>query len=193
MTGEVGPAGALVACGFDQAGLPSGELLAHLSQQEKGRVGVGARGNGRLRRGRSSCSSGRGSLIVNARSVYAAPAPGPGSVDPALLRSRAITSLSNTQKSMLAGVDIGWWRGYGFSRSRDQQGPAGTNWRAAVHAVAVRRTVRWWGSVPVRASAADAFTEVLLTDFTAGYCALHLPSRCSAPPRASSAPSAKPA
>lgn len=27
---------------------------------------------------------------------------------------------------------------------------------------------------PVRASVADAFTEVLLTDFTAGYCALHL-------------------
>ncbi|ATZ25850.1 hypothetical protein SLAV_20130 [Streptomyces lavendulae subsp. lavendulae] len=27
---------------------------------------------------------------------------------------------------------------------------------------------------PVRASAADAFTEVLLTDFTAGYCELHL-------------------
>lgn len=26
---------------------------------------------------------------------------------------------------------------------------------------------------PVRASAADAFTEVLLTDFTAGYCELH--------------------
>ncbi|MFE9868808.1 hypothetical protein ACFYPZ_40345, partial [Streptomyces sp. NPDC005506] len=29
-------------------------------------------------------------------------------------------------------------------------------------------------NLPVRASAADAFTEVLLTDFTAGYCALHL-------------------
>jgi len=27
---------------------------------------------------------------------------------------------------------------------------------------------------PVRASAADTFTEVLLTDFTAGYCELHL-------------------
>jgi hypothetical protein len=27
---------------------------------------------------------------------------------------------------------------------------------------------------PVRAPAADAFTEVLLTDFTAGYCELHL-------------------
>jgi hypothetical protein len=30
-------------------------------------------------------------------------------------------------------------------------------------------------NLPVRASAADAFTEVLLTDFTAGYCELHLP------------------
>jgi hypothetical protein len=30
-------------------------------------------------------------------------------------------------------------------------------------------------NLPVRASAADAFTEVLLTDFTAGYCVLHLP------------------
>lgn len=29
-------------------------------------------------------------------------------------------------------------------------------------------------NLPVRASAADAFTEVLLTDFTAGYCDLHL-------------------
>jgi hypothetical protein len=29
-------------------------------------------------------------------------------------------------------------------------------------------------NLPVRASAADAFTEVLLTDFTAGYCELHL-------------------
>ncbi len=36
----------------------------------------------------------------------------------------------------------------------------------------------WLGTplpnLPVRAPAADAFTEVLLTDFTAGYCALHL-------------------
>ncbi len=42
---------------------------------------------------------------------------------------RSITSLSNTRKSMLAGVDIGRWRGYGFSRSRDQQGLAETNCR----------------------------------------------------------------
>ena len=36
----------------------------------------------------------------------------------------------------------------------------------------------WLGTplpnLPVRASAADAFTGVLLTDFTAGYCELHL-------------------
>jgi hypothetical protein len=36
----------------------------------------------------------------------------------------------------------------------------------------------WLGTplpnLPVRAPAADAFTEVLLTDFTAGYCELHL-------------------
>jgi hypothetical protein len=47
---------------------------------------------------------------------------------------------------MLAGVDIGRCCGYGFSRSRDQQGLAETNCRAAVHAVAVRREVRWWSS-----------------------------------------------
>ncbi|WP_202919868.1 hypothetical protein [Streptomyces adustus] len=29
-------------------------------------------------------------------------------------------------------------------------------------------------NLPVRASAADAFTEVLLTDFTAGYCEVQL-------------------
>jgi hypothetical protein len=33
-------------------------------------------------------------------------------------RSRPITSPSNTKKSMLAGVDIGCWRGYGFCRSQ---------------------------------------------------------------------------
>jgi hypothetical protein len=50
----------------------------------------------------------------------------------------------------------------------------------------------WLGTplpnLPVRASAADAFTEVLLTDFTAGYCELHLrvlltaaPDHCGPP------------
>ncbi|MBB4885886.1 hypothetical protein [Streptomyces netropsis] len=34
---------------------------------------------------------------------------------------------------------------------------------------------------PMRASAADAFTEVLLTDFTAGYCELHLLNRYRGP------------
>lgn len=34
--GEVGPAGTRVAGGFDQAGLPSGELLAHLPKQKQG-------------------------------------------------------------------------------------------------------------------------------------------------------------
>ncbi len=58
--------------------------------------------------------------------------------------SRSITSPADTRKSMLAGVDIGWLPGYGFSRSRDQRGLAETNCRPAVHAVAVRRTVRWW-------------------------------------------------
>ena len=45
---------------------------------------------------------------------------------------------------------------------------------------------------PVRAPAADAFTEVLLTDFTAGYCQLHLlvlltaaPDHCGHPVRSS--------
>ncbi len=33
--GEIGPAGARVAGGFDQAGLPSGELLADLPQQHQ--------------------------------------------------------------------------------------------------------------------------------------------------------------
>ncbi|MFE2039168.1 transposase family protein [Streptomyces scopuliridis] len=46
--------------------------------------------------------------------------------------SRSITSPSNKRKSLSAGVDIGRRRGYGFSRSRDQQGPAETNCRAAV-------------------------------------------------------------
>lgn len=39
----------------------------------------------------------------------------------------------------------------------------------------------WLGTplpnLPVRAPAADAFTEVPLTDFTAGYCELHLQKR----------------
>ena len=43
----------------------------------------------------------------------------------------------------------------------------------------VLRTLLWLGTplpnLPVRAPAADAFTEVLLTDFTAEYCGLHLP------------------
>lgn len=57
--------------------------------------------------------------------------------------SRPIASSSNARKSMLAGVDIGWWCGYGFSRNAERpQGPAEMNCRAAVPAVAVRRTVR---------------------------------------------------
>jgi hypothetical protein len=36
---------------------------------------------------------------------------------------------------MVAKVDIQWWRGYGFSRSRDREGPAEMNCRAAVPAV----------------------------------------------------------
>lgn len=104
----------------------------------------------RRRRSRSG-GSGRGRArvhqvhpglwLVNARSCLRAPR---ASLSVSLARQGSITSLSNARKSMLAGVDIGWWCGYGFSRSRDQQGPAETNWRAAVHAVAVRRTVRWW-------------------------------------------------
>ncbi|MFD0385713.1 hypothetical protein ACFQ2B_35395 [Streptomyces stramineus] len=43
--------------------------------------------------------------------------------------SRSITSLSNTRKFMLAAVDIGCWRDYGFSRSRDPQGLAEMNCR----------------------------------------------------------------
>jgi hypothetical protein len=47
----------------------------------------------------------------------------------------------------VAGVDIGWWPGYGCSRSSERpQGLADTNCQAAVTAVAVRRTVRWWSS-----------------------------------------------
>ena len=52
--------------------------------------------------------------------------------------SRLITSPSNARKSMSAGVDIGWWRGYGFSRSPErQQGLAEMNCRQAVPAVQV--------------------------------------------------------
>lgn len=48
-------------------------------------------------------------------------------------RSRRITSPSNAQKSIVAGVDIGWRHSYGFSRSPERQkGPADTNCRAAV-------------------------------------------------------------
>ncbi len=64
--------------------------------------------------------------------------------------SRSITSPPETRKSISAGVDIEWWRGYGFSRSPErQQGLAETNYRQAVPAVqvvAVRRTVRRWSS-----------------------------------------------
>lgn len=59
-------------------------------------------------------------------------------------RSRRTISSPTTRKSMVAGVDIGWWRGYGFSRNQEgPQGPAEMNCRAVVPAVAVRRTVRW--------------------------------------------------
>lgn len=51
-----------------------------------------------------------------------------------------ITSKSDTRKPMSAGVDIGWWCSYGFSRSRDQKGPGDTNFRAVVRScTAVRR------------------------------------------------------
>jgi hypothetical protein len=53
--GEVRPAGACLAGSFDQAGLPSGELLAHLPQQQKGRQSL-------LRAG--VCASGVGGLAV---------------------------------------------------------------------------------------------------------------------------------
>jgi hypothetical protein len=57
---------------------------------------------------------------------------------------RKVTSGAGTEKSMLAGVDIGCWRGYGFSRSPErQQGLADTNCREAG---AVGRAVRWWSS-----------------------------------------------
>jgi hypothetical protein len=61
--------------------------------------------------------------------------------------SGSITSPSEARKSVMTGVDIGRCRGYGFSRSLERsQGPADMNCRAAVPAVAVRRTVRWWSS-----------------------------------------------
>ncbi|GAA2076147.1 Tn3 family transposase [Actinomadura alba] len=44
--GEVGPAGARVAGRFDQAGLPSGELLAYLPQQRQGGQGLFRTGGG---------------------------------------------------------------------------------------------------------------------------------------------------
>jgi hypothetical protein len=51
--GEVGPAGSRAPGRFDQAGLPSGELLADLPQQQQGgqgllRAGAGGRGSGGL-------------------------------------------------------------------------------------------------------------------------------------------------
>ncbi|MFC8621699.1 RNA polymerase sigma factor [Streptomyces anulatus] len=74
------------------------------------------------------------------------PDPASGKSPPRLTPQRSITSVLRHRKSMSATVDIRRARGYGFSRSRDQQSPAETNWRAAVHAVAERRTVRWWSS-----------------------------------------------
>jgi hypothetical protein len=56
-----------------------------------------------------------------------------------------------------------------------------TQWPATAPLFGSQPVLRllWLGTplpnFPVRASAADAFTEVLLTDFTAGYCELHLP------------------
>ncbi|OKJ66544.1 hypothetical protein AMK30_32530 [Streptomyces sp. CB02460] len=44
--GEVGPAGTRVAGGFDQAGLPSGELFADLPQQRQGGQGLFRTGGG---------------------------------------------------------------------------------------------------------------------------------------------------
>lgn len=59
--------------------------------------------------------------------------------------SAPTVSVHGARKSVFARVDIGGCCGYGFSRSPErQQGPAETNCRAAVQAVAVRRTVRWW-------------------------------------------------
>jgi hypothetical protein len=58
-------------------------------------------------------------------------------------RPRLTTALPDTRKSVLAGVDIGRCRGYGFSRSRDPRGLAETNCRPVVQEVAVRRMVRW--------------------------------------------------
>lgn len=52
---KIGPAGARVAGGFDQTGFPSGELLAHLPQQQKGRQGL-------LRAG--ICASGVGGPLM---------------------------------------------------------------------------------------------------------------------------------
>ncbi len=46
---------------------------------------------------------------------------------------RSMSPRQTRRKSVLAGVDIGWWCGYGFSRSPErQQGLADTNCRAAV-------------------------------------------------------------
>lgn len=85
---------------------------------------------------RSPSSLGRRCPVLPASAC----APGQRSVDlaatvslPALHRcSRLIASPSNTRKSMSAGVDIGQWCGYGFSRNRDQRGLAETNWQAVV-------------------------------------------------------------
>ncbi|MFI8186650.1 LysM peptidoglycan-binding domain-containing protein [Actinacidiphila glaucinigra] len=76
--------------------------------------------------------------------------PGPTPRILSTLLSPPVTSPSGAQKSVLAGVDIGRWCGYCFSRSPEgPEGPAETNCRSAVSAVqlvAVCRTVRWWSS-----------------------------------------------
>jgi hypothetical protein len=60
----------------------------------------------------------------NARSDLRDRPSGPRGRGPRAVRTPAITSPPCTRKSMSAGVDIGWWSSYGFSRSRDRAGPS---------------------------------------------------------------------
>jgi hypothetical protein len=119
-----------------------------------GRCRVSRRRNpqgGRSRRRRSSRPSGP---LVRTRQNRSLPARGVcpdmrwstwrcPPRNPPHHRSRSITCSTDTQKSMSAGVDIGLWHGYGFSRSSERQkGLAETNCRPVVQVVAVSRTVR---------------------------------------------------
>jgi hypothetical protein len=152
------------------------ELLHHLPALEVGRPSVSARPSGMP-------PGVRGSRMRDRRPPhYRCPAV------PGLTTSARAILMALGSSVLPSGINHLPTAGTALLRTAGDANCSVTYYSATVRQPAPSPVLHllWLGTplpnLPARAPAADAFTEVLLTDFTAGYCALHLQVPLTAAP-----------